>query len=627
MIHDGIIVIVRSCTLRTRMIYRSIICMLIVTIAAQVYTSAAESPWEHLPANTIAALRWHGDSPARTSLINTHLFATFMKPAIGAACAELIENFCEKSPVGDILQSLKKRGLTTDDAFALGCSEIGYAYLIDDQRHISLVWITIPASSWDRVMEELSTYTERVTINDTTRGSLSIRTVSLLDDHARTWDIAIYREESGRCWSAIAMDDDPNDLSDVLATWIEAKSGSDNLPQRAITSGLFPPQATEPVLFEALLDVPFIHKLFVTTHDEEHPSASASATTSHNDDDDTTTISIQANGSRSTNIAMSGLAGIGLAGMTQSVNSGHISMHYAMQCPSPRPGFLRMFDTKGEAPQIPAWIPDNALSVTMLMVDLNQLYTGISDAMIATMGQEGRDYLERAELAVPSVCAGLTLREIVTALGRRWWIIDVPEPADSPEDTENMAFVTDLDNPAVMTRLLPLASMLGQNGHVRFTTEQGAQGIRVGGKGPDDASVGAFIAGEHLVIGIGVGVIEELLAHINRGDHTYSRIPQVSAALQRLPARDLLAWCIDDYEKDLQHALTKITNSLTALPWPKNIKKKSLATIKDSLIPALPKSDDLIGSVSGHTTMAAYDDQGTLRAEVDVQLVPGMSPP
>jgi hypothetical protein len=162
--------------------------------------------------------------------------------------------------------------------------------------------------------------------------------------------------------------------------------------------------------------------------------------------------------------------------------------------------------------------------------------------------------------------------------------------------------------------------MGGAAGGIRFVTEQGAQGLRIGND--EDGGVGIFIAGERLVVGVGAGVAEDLLAALVRGDGAWARTPAARAGLPRRPGRPLLGWVIEDYAKTLSGAVAAVRSTLELSPLEEEHPERYQA-----ILAALPTGEALSACVTGPATAVIVDDGGTLRVESETRFVVGSAAP
>ncbi|MFM2091830.1 MAG: hypothetical protein RLZZ127_2319, partial [Planctomycetota bacterium] len=385
----------------------------------------ADGPWERLAADAVGAVRWHGDSPARAAIAGTPFMTTLASPALVAALRDLALAQAKGTGMGTLFDSLAARGGSLDDAAAIFRSEVGYAHLVRDGRQVGLVWATVPEPVWERVMAELAAHAAdgHYTVADRTVGGTALRLIGI-NDPREPMGVAVHRDAEGRCWAAIAPGDADDALAGIVAAWRETTPAADNLTARWGASGLLPAAAGNP-LVEAAVDMPRIKTLIDAA------------------DLDPKIVTMA--------YAVSGLPGMGFAGMDVRVEGGAVRTRMALRCPGPRAGAPRMFDNPGQEPAVPAWIPGDALSVSMATMDLARLWSGVREAVLATGGDEARGGVEQMEGMVPAVAAGLTLDEIIAALGERWWGVDLPEPADASPEVDRMALVADLGNPEVMS--------------------------------------------------------------------------------------------------------------------------------------------------------------------------------
>jgi hypothetical protein len=573
------------------MIRRALLCLSAIIAPL----AAAEGPWDRLGEDTLMAVRWHGDGPARAAVASYTMLPTLVSPAMLEALGGLVTDNAAEPGLGSLLASLAARGAGREDLAAVLGGECGVATVAAGKQAMFLAWATVPEATWERLMAECAAQAGQgtLTISDRTAGGHAVRVFTAPGD-TTAGGVAVLREAGGRCWIAAAPELDGDTLAAAAAGWLEARPGERSLARRAAAGGLFP-ATNDALLLEAVADLPRVARIV-----RESPG------------DDRT---------RELGMAITHLGGMGFAGLEMRVDGGTVRSRLALQCPGPRGGAMRMFDAPGQEPAIPAWIPERAISVSTMTMDLARMWSGVREAMLAVQGDEARANLEQMDTMVPAFTGGLTLDEILAALGSRWWMIDLPEPAGSGPEVEHLAIVVDLGDPAVMTRLLPLANMMGgAAGGIRFVTEQGAQGLRIGND--EDGGAGIFIAGERLVIGIGAGVAEDLLAALVRGDGAWARTAPAREGLPRLPGRPLLGWVIEDYAKTLTGAMDSVRGMMEMMPLDDGHPERLAA-----ILAALPTGEALAACVTGPATAVILDDAGTLRIESETRFVVSAAAP
>jgi hypothetical protein len=219
-------------------------------------------------------------------------------------------------------------------------------------------------------------------------------------------------------------------------------------------------------------------------------------------------------------LAQIGLDDVGSLAWRQTFDAGRWRSTIAATLPAPRHGILALLDQPCDASDVPPFVTREAVSFTQISLDLGRAFAAVRETLLDAGGSEQAEQLANM-FSVADVQAttwlGADVATVLSGLGSRHWLLSFPpriaaalaeaRAAGGGEipGTDSLALVWQVADEApflkLLGRLAPLAG--GQ-----LEEEQGFRGLRM----PGDAA--AFVGRNHLVLAVGSGTLEKVLAAI-----------------------------------------------------------------------------------------------------------------
>lgn len=326
-----------------------------------------------------------------------------------------------------------------------------------------------------------------------------------------------------------------------------------------------------------------------------------------------------------------GLKGIGPIAYRAALDGNVLRATAMVSAPTPRTGVVTLIEQEPIPAEPADWVPSSALGYAQMSFDLPKFYEFIKQTALA----EGGDAATEQFATLERQCQGLFQTDVpalLASLGKRHAVISLmPEiktaqPGDEdevgtpPSISNRSAFVWQLGDEELWKRIIKLgASFAGSsNGIMTAAEEQGFTGLRIELPGQQG---GVFVGRGYLTLGIGPGVVEQVLAALRsppalaqslRGSATYAR------AAQLLPLEPGLAFQMNDNARVLPMQRTVFLQALEA-PFNSgplaeieseeiNEARALVEKIKE-LVPTEAELEGILGVGVGH---AAVSDQGLI---------------
>jgi len=215
-----------------------------------------------------------------------------------------------------------------------------------------------------------------------------------------------------------------------------------------------------------------------------------------------------------------GIDDVGGVAWRQTFDAGRWRSTIAATLPAPRHGLLALLDQPCDGCEVPPFVTREAVSFLQISLDLGKAFGVIRETLLAAGGSEQAEQLANM-FNVADVQAttwlGVDVATVLSGLGSRHWLLSFPpriaaalaeaRAAAGGElpGPDSLALVWEVADEApflkLLGRLAPLAG--GQ-----LEEEQGFRGLRIPG------IAAAFVGRNHLVLAVGAGTLEKVLATI-----------------------------------------------------------------------------------------------------------------
>lgn len=222
-------------------------------------------------------------------------------------------------------------------------------------------------------------------------------------------------------------------------------------------------------------------------------------------------------------LAQLGLDDVGGVAWWERFDGGRWRSTIAASLPSPRHGLLGMLDQPCDASDVPPFVTREAVSFTQISLDLGKAFATVRETLLAASGAEQAEQLGNlfTSADVQSLTwLGVDVPTVLSGLGSRHWVLSFP-----PRIGEAMAAaraarragageLPGADSLAIAWQVAdetPFRKLLGRLAPLaggQLEDEQGFQGLRIPG------GAAAYVGRDHLVVAVGDGTLEKLLAAI-----------------------------------------------------------------------------------------------------------------
>ncbi len=228
-----------------------------------------------------------------------------------------------------------------------------------------------------------------------------------------------------------------------------------------------------------------------------------------------------------------------------------------MSAPSPRRGVVEtLLDQQELQPRPPAWVPSGVVDYTHFSLDFGELYTRIRQVVTDVAGEEAAQGFAMMEMQVEGL-TGEGVAATLSSLGHQHSLVILPSEAaidftsDSFADnffSDRIAFVWAPRNEQVWQRIMQSIGMFApmMGGALQQAEEQGFTGWRMDAEGFEG---GLFLGQGFLVLGMGAGTLEEILAGLRsppEGEHSLAGSELYRNARALIDSRPGLHWEIQD---------------------------------------------------------------------------------
>lgn len=213
-----------------------------------------------------------------------------------------------------------------------------------------------------------------------------------------------------------------------------------------------------------------------------------------------------------------GIDAISVLGWRTTLDGDALRTGFFLSAPAPRTGLLALLDQPKLNPQPPDWVPASVMQFEQLSFDLGVAYTQVKDLVIAELGEQARQGFQNAELQV-KVFLQVELVDFLSSLGQTHTAVTFPpkgiEAPAGPEQllaglSARVGMVWQLKDEALWKRLVQsIAGFPLTAGAFQVVEEQGFTGLR---PLQNQLEMGLFVGQGHMVLAVGNGVAEPLLA-------------------------------------------------------------------------------------------------------------------
>ncbi len=211
-----------------------------------------------------------------------------------------------------------------------------------------------------------------------------------------------------------------------------------------------------------------------------------------------------------------GLDAIGAVAWRQAVDGDCWRSAVAMTLPAPRRGVLAFLDQPCDPSEVPSFVTREAVDFTQISLDLGAAFTTARAALLEGENSEQlANMLTVADVQSETFLGG-DVATVLSGLGSRHWILSFPPRIaaavaqarggdQAAASTDSMAIVWQVVDEEPIGKLLGrLAPLAG----TELEEEQGFRGLRLPG------GVAAYVGRGHLVLALGDGTVEKILAAI-----------------------------------------------------------------------------------------------------------------
>ena len=228
-----------------------------------------------------------------------------------------------------------------------------------------------------------------------------------------------------------------------------------------------------------------------------------------------------------------GLDGLGVMAYRQALDGNLWRAGMFLEAPAPRQGLMGLLDQEALAPEPPAWVPADIVGYAQFSFDLGKAYQLIKETVIAAFGEAAAMNIQMAEQQVVAFTQA-DPATLLGSIGNRHVILSfMPTSRKMAQGEIEMempvgrtAFVWEVDQEDPWKMILAMAGgFLAQQPGTAPVDEQGFVGWRM----ENEMMSGALLLGKgRLVLAMGPDVVEPVLAAL-------SNPPQAEAAFRTSP--------------------------------------------------------------------------------------------
>ncbi|MBS0211467.1 MAG: hypothetical protein JSS27_21200 [Planctomycetes bacterium] len=229
-----------------------------------------------------------------------------------------------------------------------------------------------------------------------------------------------------------------------------------------------------------------------------------------------------------------------------------------VSAPSPRGGVLSVLDQTPLPAQPAGWVAADVLDYAHVSADLGKLYREAKNSLIGLIGEKASGAFGAIELQLQGALK-TDVTTLLSSLGQQHVQVNFPleggaPPAGDPFAAQAMnrtAVVWHVKDEDLWRRVLETISAVGAG---KVIEEQGFTGIRF-----EQGALkgGVFVGQNHLVVGVGSGVLEPVLAGLRRppeGADALAGSADYRRARELLPARNGLFLQVSNLGLQLQNS-------------------------------------------------------------------------
>lgn len=271
-----------------------------------------------------------------------------------------------------------------------------------------------------------------------------------------------------------------------------------------------------------------------------------------------------------------GVDSVSTLGMRLAMDGNLVRSGGFLTLAAPRRGLMKLFDQNELPPQVPAWVPAEAVEYAHVSFDLGKAYALVKQLVLEQFGQQAQQGFQMAEGQMMMMTQS-ELPAVLSSVGQKHMVVSfvprlpaakdpaAPAPADpddhdqdpqAPKPIERRAVVWELTNGDIWTKLMTAIGGFAQmsNGAMTAAQEQGFTGYRFKNPDPDQqGQEGALFLGKGmLVLAMGPEVAENVLASLNTppaGAASLAGSEAAAKARQFVKPRPGLMYSISDTNK------------------------------------------------------------------------------
>lgn len=582
------------------------ICIACLFVVPRVFAQQAVETWQCLPEETVAAVRIPNGNAVLDAIRETKFGKVMLTEKRKQDLIAVFEKHSDDE-WSEFLAVMKEYDLTSDEIISLLAGETGYAVLLtndsDDQpQFLGLAWMQpgeeLAAKSFEIVAKAVEEQDdereiERVDLDLAGQTVMQLRfpkvdteytdDFDLPDDYEELSDaekrdaykIAEEKYEASAVETVTyrtlllcqhddrllighqfsASDDESADsadqrLNETFARWLtaHANGGSDGFaPRLSDDPGVTRAWSRDGVpIMELLGDIrPLIEVARAAATDAEQAERW---------------------------IRLFGVDQLGPFALRQTADGPNWHTQMSLALPAPRTGLMKLMDQELLAIDPPQWVPASAVRYFQLSFDLGAAYNTVKEEVTREFPDRTVAGFAMAEAQVQNF-AQLSLPELLSSLGQRHTIMSFGvedsevsegedlEPGENMSD--RMAVVWQVTDEQLWSRLMKvIAPFAGMAPGSEAAEEQGFSGYRMKN---DSVEGGLFLGKGYLVLGVGTGVVETVLASLNNppsGSDAFAGGEVYSTATDLLDLDPAMFAEITDNERYVQMVFSKMRQQL-----------------------------------------------------------------
>jgi len=583
--------------------------ILSLTFCLLAVASAAEtSPWHDLPPSTVFAVRCTDGGAWAEEFGDTRLAQVLLSEERLDRFWDVVTSADEEGEIDAFLGRLTAAGLQREDLDAMFAGECGFALSLlpgaGEPTADFLFWCEPEGDLAARLMTAASDAEEFQRSDHDLGDGLTVHEfrpqgaaeedpgVLVHRDERRLYLMASTRARADAGWHA------------VIGAWIQGvhREAEDAPANRlAVTPGLeetLGREGSTTLLDAAFFPAPLLDALPVGELGTAHATGEEV-------------------------IAATGARDLGPTAIRVSLAGEEMWGALLVSSPTPRRGLVRLLDQPTCAPEPPAWVPADVVSYGHFGIDVQHVYDVVTEFAVAIGGPQAQQNVEAFKMSMGLMLGGVQLDQILQALGERVAFIDfgdkVPEggalAGNAPGmgagmNTTRVGVVWDLVTDAPFKQMIPqFKNMFNNNpqAFVQFVEEQGIPGLR---SAVPQIEGGLFFAPEHLVLGLGDGVVERLLKGIKEPGDGLAGSDLVARAKELLEPREGNGWGVQDGEKMMVTTAEAIRGQMQTLA--------AFQPEMAQVMPLIPTGEEMRGTMGRVVYQSWIDDQGFKMQEVMV---------